>query len=133
MYPSVPIFARDLEDDLLIDGKTIPKGTSALCFTFLLHRNPKVWEEPSKFMPERFLAGSAAEEERHAYAYVPFSAGPRNCIGQRFALMEEKTVLSKLLRRVKVEMVSKVDEVKPVIEIITRPKGPINVKFVPRE
>ena len=63
---------------------------------------------------------------------MPFSAGARNCIGQKFALMEEKTVLSKFIRRFSITSVDSIEEVKPVVEIITRPFGGIRVKLMPR-
>ena len=62
-----------------------------------MHHNPDVYEEPDQFRPERFLAENSAG--RHPYAFVPFSAGPRNCIGQKYALLELKVVLSTLVRR----------------------------------
>ena len=66
------------------------------------------------------------------YAYVPFSAGARNCIGQKFAQMEEKTVFSKIIRSFEIQALDQVDQVKVYIAIITRPHGGIRVNLKPR-
>ena len=55
LYPSVPIIAREVEKDSVIDGQPISKGTSVIVLVHLLHRNPLIWEKPEEFIPERFL------------------------------------------------------------------------------
>ncbi|GAB0098949.1 Cytochrome P450 [Sergentomyia squamirostris] len=69
---------------------------------YTLHRNPDVFTDPDTFNPERFINGTDIPN----YAYVPFSAGPRNCIGQKFAMIELKVTLSKILRHFKLIPVS---------------------------
>ena len=81
----------------LVGGYTIPAGTSVALMIYGMHHNPNVYEEPELFRPERFRAEGSAG--RHPYAFLPFSAGPRNCIGQKYGMIEVKIVLSTLLRR----------------------------------
>ena len=66
--------------NVFVEGFLVPKGTTATVFTSVLHRDPEIYPDPEKFDPERFLGDAA--KSRHPYAYVPFSAGPRNCIGE---------------------------------------------------
>lgn len=82
LYQSVPIISRRLGEDLVIDGKTIPAGTNVILCKFLLHRDPTIYLNPETFDPDRFLPENS--EKRNPFAYVPFSAGPRNCIGQKY-------------------------------------------------
>ncbi|XP_066904792.1 cytochrome P450 4C1 isoform X2 [Halyomorpha halys] len=103
LYPSVPFHTRLLTEDLRIDESTVIKaGQSILVFTYCVHRSKKHWENPEEFIPERFAPGI----ERHPFSFIPFSAGPRNCIGQKFAIMELKTVLSTVVRKCRLEPVT---------------------------
>ena len=78
-------------------GYVLPKGLSVGLLFYGMHRNPELYPDPDVFKPERFLPEQSAG--RHPYAFLPFSAGPRNCIGQKYALFELKVVLSWLLRK----------------------------------
>uniref|UniRef100_A0A8C7ZW86 aromatase n=1 Tax=Oryzias sinensis TaxID=183150 RepID=A0A8C7ZW86_9TELE len=130
LYPSVPFFARRLGEDCHINGFMVPKGANAIIITYTLHRDPRYFPEPEEFRPERFLPENAAG--RPPYAYVPFSAGLRNCIGQRFALMEEKVVLSSILRKFNVEACQVREDLRPVGELILRPERGIEIKLEKR-
>jgi cytochrome P450 len=66
--------------DLVENGHTIPPGCDVLLLIYQLHHDPKVWPQPEKFDPERFTAENSAT--RSPYSWVPFSAGPRNCLGK---------------------------------------------------
>ncbi|KAF2895444.1 hypothetical protein ILUMI_10731 [Ignelater luminosus] len=96
LYPSVPFFARNVHEDVEYDGLILPKNTTLSVQVYALHRDPVTFPDPERFDPERFTQEKQAG--RAPYAYVPFSAGPRNCIGQKFAMLEMKSLLSKVLR-----------------------------------
>ena len=75
----------------------IEPSSSIFNVTHFIQMDPAHFNEPEKFRPERFLG----EQKRHPFSFIPFSAGTRNCIGQKFAMMELKIVLSMLLRTFK--------------------------------
>ncbi|KAL6734554.1 hypothetical protein Aduo_005082 [Ancylostoma duodenale] len=119
LRPPVPNFTRKVEHDIEIEGTTLPKGCSIMVSPHMIHSNPLVYENPSAFDPERFSEENI--QKRHPYAYIPFSAGPRNCIGQKFAMLEEKTVLSWFFRRYSISSLVPQDENLPLPEIILKP------------
>ncbi|KAL6262605.1 hypothetical protein P5V15_005399 [Pogonomyrmex californicus] len=131
LYPSVPMISRELVEDVTVGNYTFPKGITVVLAILLMHRNPVVWPDPDKFDPDRFLPENSAN--RNPYAYVPFSAGPRNCIGQRFAMLEEKTVLTAILRKWRIKSVKTPDMVKYGGSIILRPNEDIPIHFIPKK
>nr|QEL53077.1 cytochrome P450 CYP4A311 [Mythimna separata] len=127
MYPSVPFISRYIKEDVQIGDHTVPYNTMVNFNVFDIHRNPNIFPDPEKFIPERFLPENCIS--RHPYAYIPFSAGPRNCIGQKFALMELKTMMSSLLRRFKLEPVTKPEDLTFTTDVVLRTTHPIYVRF----
>jgi len=130
LFPSVPFIGRMSNKDISVNGYTIPKGVTCLVFLYELHRDHKYFPQPEVYRPERFL--DSYHMSRHPFAYVPFSAGPRNCIGQKFALLEEKAVLATILRHFHITSLDYRDRIKVATEMVLRPKTPIKIKFCAR-
>ena len=114
LYPPVFHIFREATEDLELDGYKIPKGTNIRIAILNIHRHPDTWPNPDEFDPLRFHPSNA--EGRDPFAYMPFSAGHRNCIGQNFAMNEERSVVASIVHRFalsleeghKVEMMPKV-------------------------
>ncbi|PSN43025.1 hypothetical protein C0J52_06758 [Blattella germanica] len=110
-------------------GYTIPSGMNLGIVPYLTHRDEENFANPNEFDPDRFLPERVVN--KHPYAYIPFSAGPRNCIGQKFAMLEMKMVLSSILRSYKVKAVGDFPVALP--EIVLRPENGVHVQIAKRD
>ena len=100
LYPPAAFFARTIIEDFQCDKYKVPAGTTFLVLSYAVHRDPEVYDKPEHFIPERFAPNSTVA--RNPFAFVPFSAGSRNCIGQRFAMLELKLFLATILRKYRI-------------------------------
>ncbi|KAJ8872981.1 hypothetical protein PR048_026597 [Dryococelus australis] len=130
LYPTVPFIQRILKEDINIEGYDIPAGTAVTVLIYYANRNPEYFPNPEEFNPDNFLPERVLS--RHNFAFVPFSAGPRNCIGQKFAMLEEKTILSSILRRFKIRSLERREDVNPIPAIVLRPEHGIKVALASR-
>jgi cytochrome P450 len=98
LYPPIHLGSRIAATEIEFQGYRIPAGKRVLYSIYLSHRHPAHWEEPSRFLPDRFAPELA--KQRPPYLYLPFGGGQRNCVGTAFAQVEAKIVLARILQRV---------------------------------
>lgn len=129
LYPPAFMIVRKAvaRDD--IDGLAIPPGALAMVSPWVLHRHVRLWHDPQCFMPHRFLDFDAAA---HRFAYLPFGAGPRVCVGSQFALMEASLVLAMLIARFEIAL-AETGPVLPVAVVTTQPDRPARFRLKARE
>ncbi|XP_050346912.1 cytochrome P450 4c3-like [Nymphalis io] len=127
IYPSVPYISRHLNDEVVLGGYRVPANTQVNVMIYDLHHREDIYPEPKKFIPERFLPIN--QINRHPFAYLPFSAGPRNCLGQKFAMYEMKTLISGITRTFHIEPVTKPEDIVFTANIILRTTEPIYARF----
>ncbi|XP_076815070.1 cytochrome P450 4B1-like [Clavelina lepadiformis] len=144
LYPPVFTMARKLSNPLTINrgfgedqfcqaefpppaaGRTLGPGSSFNTPMFMLHRNAAVWPDPEVFDPLRFTPDNS--KGRSPYAHLPFSAGPRNCIGQKFAMAEMKVTLSKALQRFRFYIDEECPKPEIQFSIVLKAKKGIHIK-----
>ncbi|XP_072766427.1 cytochrome P450 4C1-like isoform X2 [Anoplolepis gracilipes] len=129
LYPSVPFISRTLSADTTLSSYVVPSGTTVDLHIYEVHRDPNFWPNPDIFDPDRFLPEKT--RGRHSYSYVPFSAGSRNCIGQRFAMLELKAIIAPLLHNFYLEPLDYLKNLQIRIDLVTRPAHPIRLNFIP--
>ena len=129
IYPPAWGFGREALADCEIGGYAIPAGTTVIVSPWVSHRNPRYFEDPTAFRPERWDNDFAATLPR--FAYIPFGGGPRICIGNRFAMMEAVLVLATVAQRFRMELRND-RPVVPLPSVTLRPKDGVWIKPVPR-
>ncbi|XP_040594560.1 cytochrome P450 4F4 isoform X3 [Mesocricetus auratus] len=128
LHPPVTVISRCCTQDIgLPDGRVIPKGVVCIINIFATHHNPTVWPDPEVYDPFRFDPENV--KDRSPLAFIPFSAGPRNCIGQTFAMNEMKVALALTLLRFRVLPDDKEPHRKP--ELILRAEGGLWLRVEP--
>ncbi|XP_061400079.1 probable cytochrome P450 4d14 [Musca vetustissima] len=130
LYPPVPMIGRITEQDIVINGVTIPAKTNITLLMYAAMRDPDYFHHPDDFLPERYLNTEDANKI-NPFAYVPFSAGPRNCIGQKFAIAEMKSTISKMVRHF--ELLPLGEEIKLVMNIILRSETDVQLGLKARK
>lgn len=117
LLPPVPFIGRKSSTDIKLANGVIPKNTMILINIMHMHRNPKIWgENVLEFDPDRFLPENIAK--RHAFSFIPFSAGPRNCIGMKYAMNSAKITLAHLLRRYRFKTKLRYDQIQMKIHLV---------------
>jgi cytochrome P450 len=101
--PVVPIVVRMLTEELRVGGWDLPAGTRVAPSIYLTNRNPRIYERPAEFLPERYLEGAP-----ETFSWIPFGGGIRRCIGASFALLEMKLILRTVLSELQPELPSRV-------------------------
>ena len=128
LYPPAYVIGREALADCTLGGYTIPARATIYFSPWVLHRDPRWFEEPERFRPERWIDGSTARLPK--YVFLPFGGGPWVCIGERFAMMEIVLVLTTLLRRFRFEPAG--SDPLPFPSITLRPDRPVLLRVAGR-
>ncbi|KAL3096013.1 hypothetical protein niasHS_005772 [Heterodera schachtii] len=131
MFPAVPVVERQLQNDLAVNGKVWPRGALAVVAPILIHHNEQVYPNHWQFDPDNFLPEKVAK--RNAFDYIPFSGGPRNCIGQKFAMLQLKIVLAHLFYNFHFSTEVPFLQNLPALEPILRPQNGLPLKITKRK
>jgi cytochrome P450 len=120
LYPPAPAIARVAIADDRVEGAAMPGGSLVMISPWVLHRHVRLWNDPDAFDPSRFVGD---KPPAHRFAYLPFGAGPRICVGAQFALAEAGLVLAMLVQRFEFALADQTP-VLPVTVITTQPDHP---------
>ncbi|KRT82806.1 cytochrome P450 [Oryctes borbonicus] len=126
-YTTVPAHERLLDEDITIDGITLPKGTEVSISIYATHHNEKYFPNPHVFDPDRFSPENVHKIQ--PYTYLPFTKGPRDCIGKTMAMLMMKSVITKVIRNFQLLPVSPPHTPKPTSEFVLKSANGLPVKM----
>ena len=129
LYPPVWGFVRQAVRPDAIAGYRIPKGAVVNIVPAVTHRHPVFWTNPDRFDPDHFSPDAVRARPR--FAYLPFSGGPRLCIGNEFALMEAALVVAMTLQRYRLRLTAERPVIEPEVQLTLRPKGGLPMRALP--
>ncbi|KQP55127.1 cytochrome P450 [Methylobacterium sp. Leaf108] len=130
LFPPVPFMSRQAIAEDRIGRIKIPRGSLVMVAPYVLHRHRTLWDDPQAFVPDRFLGENRAAIPR--FAYLPFGAGPRVCIGQSFSLQEASLVLAHIVRSVRLAMAADHPPVVPLHRVTLRPESGLRMGVAAR-
>lgn len=131
MMPSVPVIGRKVMEECVVNGLIMPRNTQINLHIYDIMRDPRHFPDPESFQPDRFLTENTAHRQR--FAFVPFSAGKRNCIGQKFAILEMKVLLAAILRSFRIRPVTTLESLTFETGIVLRTQQDVKVNLLLRE
>ena len=131
LFPPVPVIARIATEDTELLVERITRGTSVAIDIYTMHHSDDYFPDAERFDPDRF-EGARDAQTFNPYTYIPFSAGSRNCIGQKFAQYELKSTLVKLLQRFQIRLADA--SYVPILkaEIVLKPAEGLPLRFIKR-
>jgi cytochrome P450 len=128
LYPPVWGLPRKAVGPDEIGGYRVPAGADVMICPYTLHRHAGFWADPDEFRPERFEASAAGR--RHRYAYIPFGAGPRVCVGSHLGMLEATLVAAMVARRFRLDLPDGADPVpEPMLSLRVRGGLPMGVRL----
>lgn len=130
LFPPAPMIGRMACREEMLGGERVPAGASILISPWVLHRHARLWSEPDMFDPERFLPGRRDQISR--YAYLPFGAGPRVCLGMGFAMQEAVVILATLVRHLRFERADN-HPIRLRQCITLQTDAPMRMRIIPRQ
>ena len=132
LLPPAPIFGREVTSEMKVGEYTLPVGCYTSFNVFDLMRDPEQFEEPNEFNPERFMDGNEEKDKRDKHAFLPFSGGLRNCIGEKYAMMEMKIFLIKILYHFEVSTSLRFEDITLYLGLTLNTKEKIDMSFKER-
>jgi cytochrome P450 len=130
LYPTAWAIGREALRDTTIGGQRVPRGTTVLMLPWVMHRDPRFYDEPEAFRPERWAHGLLERLPR--FAYLPFGGGQRVCIGASFAQLEATLLLATIAQRFRIEFTEPTQQVEPWPVVTLRTRADVPMRLVSR-